>query len=179
MAAVNPDGALFSSDFRAPERLFGLVMQAGALEQLPSHGGSGCAAALAAVRWLMAQFGNSTQTAIAAYVYHVRDGVDLPSVWEQLQSQLYLNDAEFAEVLGRKMDHKLVADAEIPRLQRRTSAPPLAWLAAMPERNTAIVRGYATGCYTLKEVALAFEIHYATVSRIVKKGRVKKYECKT
>ena len=29
VAAVNPDGALFSSDFRAPERLFGLLMQAG------------------------------------------------------------------------------------------------------------------------------------------------------
>jgi primosomal protein N' (replication factor Y) len=28
VAAVNPDGALFSSDFRAPERLFGLLMQA-------------------------------------------------------------------------------------------------------------------------------------------------------
>ena len=27
VAAVNPDGALFSSDFRAPERLFGLLMQ--------------------------------------------------------------------------------------------------------------------------------------------------------
>jgi primosomal protein N' (replication factor Y) len=28
VAAVNPDGALFSADFRAPERLFGLLMQA-------------------------------------------------------------------------------------------------------------------------------------------------------
>ncbi|MFI5447684.1 primosomal protein N' [Polaromonas sp. UC242_47] len=28
VAAINPDGALFSSDFRAPERLFGLLMQA-------------------------------------------------------------------------------------------------------------------------------------------------------
>ena len=28
VAAVNPDGALFSCDFRAPERLFGLLMQA-------------------------------------------------------------------------------------------------------------------------------------------------------
>ncbi|MBK9346558.1 MAG: primosomal protein N' [Burkholderiales bacterium] len=28
VAAVNPDGALFSSDFRAPERLFALLMQA-------------------------------------------------------------------------------------------------------------------------------------------------------
>ena len=29
VAAVNPDGALFASDFRAPERLFALLMQAG------------------------------------------------------------------------------------------------------------------------------------------------------
>ena len=28
MAAINPDAALFSSDFRAPERLFSLLMQA-------------------------------------------------------------------------------------------------------------------------------------------------------
>ena len=28
MAAINPDNALFSSDFRAPERLFALLMQA-------------------------------------------------------------------------------------------------------------------------------------------------------
>jgi primosomal protein N' (replication factor Y) len=28
VAAVNPDGSLFSSDFRAPERLFSLLMQA-------------------------------------------------------------------------------------------------------------------------------------------------------
>ena len=68
------------------------------------------------------------------------------------------------------MDHKLMSDAEIPRLQRRASAPPLAWFAAMPERNTAIVQACATGCYSMKEIAQAFEIHYATVSRIVKKG---------
>jgi len=29
VAALDPDGALFSSDFRAPERLFALLMQAG------------------------------------------------------------------------------------------------------------------------------------------------------
>ena len=94
--------------------------------------------------------------------------MDLPSVWEQLQGQLYLGDAEFAEVLGRKMDHKLVADAEIPRLQRRKSAPSPARFPAMPQRNMAIVQACATGCYSMTEIAQAFEIHYATVSRIVK-----------
>ena len=116
----------------------------------------------------MLQFGKSPQAAIAAYVNHVRDGVDLPNVWEQLQRQLYLGDAIFAEVLGEKLGDNLAADEEIPRLQRRKSAPPLARFAAMPERTTAIVQAFATGCYGMTEIAQAFEIHYATVGRIVK-----------
>ena len=122
------------------------------------------------VRWLLSQFGNNPQAAVAAYVDHVRAGVDLPSVWEHLQGQLYLGDAGFAEVLSEKIGIRLSADAEIPRLQRRASAPPLVRFVAMPARNPAIVQAYATGCYSMKEIAQAFNIHYATVSRIVKKG---------
>ena len=91
-------------------------------------------------------------------------------MWEQLQGQLYLGNSEFAEVLGEKIGTRLSADAEIPRLQRRASAPPLVRFVAMPARNPAIVQAYATGCYSMKEIARAFDIHYATVSRIVKKG---------
>ena len=40
----------------------------------------------------------------------------------------------------------------------------------MLARNPAIVQAYAMGCDSMKEVAQAFNIHYATVSRIVKKG---------
>ena len=112
-------------------------------------------------------------TSKSTYVNHVSNGVDLPSVWEQLQGQLYLGDATFAEVLGDKMGNKLAADEEIPRLQRRKSATPLAQFAAMPERTTAIVQTFATGCYGMTEIAQAFEIHYATVSRIVKKMNLK------
>jgi hypothetical protein len=110
---------------------------------------------------------------VAAYVDHVRAGVDLPSVWGRLQDQLYLGDAEFAELLGEKIGSRLSADAEIPRLQRRASAPPLAWFAAMPMRDLAIKKAYATGCYSMKEIAHAFDVHYATVSRMVKKGSEK------
>ena len=38
----------------------------------------------------------------------------------------------------------------------------------MLERNTAIVQACATRCYSMKDIAQAFEIHYATVSQIVK-----------
>jgi REP element-mobilizing transposase RayT len=121
------------------------------------------------MQWLMSQFGHKPKAAVASYIEHVRAGVGLPSVWEQLQSQLYLGDAEFSETLGEKISTRLAADAEIPRLQRRASAPPLAQFVALPARNPAIVQAYATGCYSMKEVAHAFDIHYATVSRIVKK----------
>ena len=89
-----------------------------------------------------------------AYVDHVRAGVDLPSVWEQLQDQLHLRDAGFAEVLGEKIGTRLSADAEIPRLQSRAIAPQLVRFAAMPVRNPAIpVQAYATGCYSMKGIA--------------------------
>ena len=55
-------------------------------------------------------------------------------------------------------------------MQRRASAPPLVRFVALPARNPAIEQAYATGCYSMKEIAQAFNIHYATVSRIVKKG---------
>ena len=37
--------------------------------------------------------------------------VNLPSVWNQLQGQLYLGDAQFAEVLGEKIGARQSADA--------------------------------------------------------------------
>ena len=128
------------------------------------------------LRWLMSQFGNSPKAAVAAYVNHVRAGVNLPSVWQQLQGQMYLGNAKFVEVIGEKIGTRLSADAEIPRLQRRASAPPLARFAAMPARNPAIVQAYATGCYSMKEIAEAFDIHYATVSRALKKSVEKSAE---
>jgi putative transposase len=45
-------------------------------------------------------------------------------------------------------------------------------------RNPAIVQAYATGCYSMKEIAEAFDVHYATVSRVLKKV-IKMYDCKT
>ena len=81
---------------------------------------------------------------------------------------LYLGDAEFADKSRQTLSNRLLKDAEIPRLQRRARVAPLEVFAAMPDRNSAIAKAYASGRYSQKEIASAFEIHYATVSRIVK-----------
>ena len=119
--------------------------------------------------WLLSQFGTDPETAKQAYVDHVRAGVGLPSVWRELQGQMFLGDDEFGERMGEKVSARLSSDAEIPRLQRRAKAPPLTVFVAMRDRNSAISQAFATGCCSMKEIAQAFEIHYATVSRIIKK----------
>ena len=50
-----------------------------------------------------------------------------------------------------------------------TGSTGLIYWATMPARNPAIVQAYATGFDSMKEIAQAFDVHYATVSRIVKK----------
>jgi primosomal protein N' (replication factor Y) (superfamily II helicase) len=62
VAAVNPDGALFSSDFRAPERLFALLMQAA--------GRAGRAAEQAARSEMWVQTWNPRHPLFAALVRH-------------------------------------------------------------------------------------------------------------
>ena len=53
-------------------------------------------------------------------------------------------------------------------LYRRARAAQLPVFAVTPDRNSVITRAYATGKYSQKEIAQAFILHYATVSRIVK-----------
>jgi len=62
VAAINPDGALFSSDFRAPERLFSLLMQAG--------GRAGRDAEQAARSEMWVQTGNPRHALFAALKTH-------------------------------------------------------------------------------------------------------------
>ena len=118
--------------------------------------------------WLLSQFGNQYAKAVTAYIDHVRAGVGLPSVWDALQDQLYLGDETFADKSRQALSNRLLDDSEIPRLHRRARAAPLSVFAAMPDRNSAVTKAYATGRYSQKEIAEAFDIHYATVSRIVK-----------
>ena len=57
---------------------------------------------------------------------------------------------------------------EIPRIQRRAAVRSICAIAGeQQERGEAMRAVYATGEYTLKEIAAYFGVHYSTVSRAV------------
>ncbi len=60
----------------------------------------------------------------------------------------------------------------IPRRQRRPAPRPLADIKG--GRNAAMAEAYATGDYTLAEIARHFDVHYSTVSRAVTSSRTAK-----
>ncbi|MBK7353664.1 MAG: transposase [Nitrosomonas sp.] len=118
-------------------------------------------------KWVLSQFSKQRKQAIAAYIDFVREGIGLPSIWNDLQGQIYLGKEEFI----KKMQQHVQLDkniSEIPRTQRIAKAKPLSYYSAFKERNTAITAAYQTGNFTMKAIADEFGVHYATVSRIVK-----------
>lgn len=117
---------------------------------------------------LLGLFGSTRSRARAAYVDFVRAGVGLPSIWDGLRQQVYLGSDEFVELMRAMLPDGERLD-EVPRLQRRTSARPLAWYESEHERDAAMALAYTSGDHTMKSIAAHFGVHYATVSRAVRR----------
>jgi len=119
--------------------------------------------------WLLAQFSSRRGEARLGYMDFVRAGVGLPSLWQNLQGQIYLGGETFIERMQGHLSAQQSLD-EIPRRQRRPLAKPVAdyrtQYASDPRRG--MVLAYLTGDCTMKEIAEAFGVHYSTVSRTVK-----------
>jgi REP element-mobilizing transposase RayT len=119
--------------------------------------------------WVLGQFGPDRASAQAGYAAFVAGGVGQPSVWDGLRHQVFLGSEGFAE---RHLGTSAALDRlrEVPRAQRRALAKPLAAIAAdYPDRREAMARAFLTGVYTMQEIADFFGVHYATVSRAVRR----------
>ncbi len=118
--------------------------------------------------WILGQFGAERRMAVAHYIDFVRAGVGLPSVWESLRGQVYLGSDGFIDRMSAASGKTSIG--EIPRAQRRPLARPLVDFAAQSvNQRTAMAEAYATGQYAMHEIADFFGVHYATVSRAVKR----------
>lgn len=126
--------------------------------------------------WLLRQFGADRPSAVREFAAFVRAGVNHPSVWQSLRQQIYLGDADFAQRMQALSEDSNAnvhpaSLAEVPRMQRRALALPLdAYVSRHPSDPKAGMRAaHASGDFTQAQIAAAFGVHYATVSRAVNK----------
>lgn len=117
--------------------------------------------------WILAQFGRQRAAAIRKYVEFVHEGARLPSVWTQLQGQIYLGSEGFVKKMQGQIEKKPALD-EIPRAQRRTLTQPLTDFEQRYPGSEAMARAYLSGHHTMLAIAEHFGVHYSTVSRAVK-----------
>lgn len=117
--------------------------------------------------WLLGQFGRQRTQAQARYRDFVRAGVGLPSLWNALRGQIYLGSDAFVSRMQALVEDEI---PEIPRAQRRPLALPLADYATRhADLRAAMAAAYASGDYTMDAIARGFGVHYATVSRAVRR----------
>ena len=119
--------------------------------------------------WLLSQFGAQRGRQVARYIEFVQQGVRGPRVWEQLRGQIFLGADDFvADMQARLTEGGALANREIPRLQRRALAQSLNFYReTFDDAKSGMIAAYSTGDYTLQQVADAFGVHYATVSRAI------------
>jgi len=116
--------------------------------------------------WILAQFGQRRSSAIEKYIRFVHEGARLPSVWTQLQGQIYLGSEGFVKKMQVLIEKKTALD-EIPRAQRRILTQPLEDFEKRYNRKEAMARAYLSGQHTMAAIAQHFRVHYSTVSRAV------------
>lgn len=103
------------------------------------------------------------------YRNFVRAGVGLAPVWETLQGQVYLGSDAFRAGLQARLSPANLKDTNLPKAQRHAPPPPLTdYVRQLGPASAAMAAAYATGAYSMGEVARAFGVAVSTVSRAVR-----------
>ena len=122
---------------------------------------------------ILGTFGRNKGRARKTYKRFVYDGIGGESIWNGLSRQVFLGDNQFIERMQKLLDDKQ-NDAQIPKVQRRKPPPSLEQIYQRAEsRDAAIIAAHATGDYSYTQIGSFFELHFATVGRIVRKGKTR------
>jgi hypothetical protein len=118
--------------------------------------------------WVLAAFGAKRSQAIRQFIDFVSLGKGQPSIWNALNKQIYLGDDKFVEDMQCKISGETNLD-EVPRPQKRQNPKPIETYKNMMDcRNEAIIAAYRSGGYSMKKIAVYFDLHYSSVSKIIK-----------
>jgi putative transposase len=116
--------------------------------------------------WVLSQFGQRVGPARERYRTFVAEGRGGPRPWEQLTGQIYLGSEEF---VAQHQPNRVIRD--IPRRQTQAHRPSLVMLFQRRQhRNQVIHEAYRQHGYRLAEIATHLGVHYATVSRRLKRA---------
>ncbi|HQS58262.1 MAG: hypothetical protein B7Y56_04850 [Gallionellales bacterium 35-53-114] len=122
--------------------------------------------------WILAHFGRSSNVAQRKYAEFVEAGIGLASPLSKVKSQILLGSAGFV----KKMKQRLLGKADSRRDKKRPGRPVLGTLFPLKvrnektQRNEAIRRAYQKFGYTMAEIADAAQVHFSTVSKVIKLG---------
>jgi putative transposase len=117
--------------------------------------------------WLLGQFCPVQDVAISSYTDFVRAAVGMPSIWSKMRNQAILGDEKFIREM--LMQSPRLDVAEIPRAQRRAPPEELAYYQQTTDSmSSGMCAAFASGGYTMAEIARYFGVHYSTVSRAVR-----------
>jgi len=133
--------------------------------------------------WVLLQFSNERAEAKKLYIEFVRAGLKAETPWKEIKGQIYLGSEEFISKIKKFISGKKTIK-EIPKAQRYITRPSLEDIFKQKgkrEKEKAVYEAHVQYGYTLKDIAAFLGVHYATVSRIVKRveEKYKKLYCKT
>jgi putative transposase len=127
------------------------------------------------VDWILRQFAKNKNEARKIYRNFVGDGLlkQVQSPWNKLVGQIVFGSSDFvADIQSRLSEAKEIG--EIPRAQRFPGRPTLGELFQKQEKqdkaahNQRIEAAHIQYGYTLKKIADQLNIHYTTVSKVLK-----------
>jgi len=117
--------------------------------------------------YLLACFSEDATRARGAYVEFIRDGLAAKRPLDEVKHQICLGNVPLAQSATHK--DKVLQSREIARQQRQALAPPIAQrLENIRDRSKAIIEAYASGCYSMAEIARHFGLSRNTVARIIR-----------
>ena len=122
--------------------------------------------------WVLDHFGRSSSVAQRKYAEFVEAGIGVPSPLDKVKSQILLGGSAFI----KKMKQRLLSKVDVRREKKQLKRPSLNSLFPVKIRkdkclrNEAIVRAYQEYGYTMAAIADAAQIHFSTVSKVIKLG---------
>jgi len=136
--------------------------------------GEGKGVSFLEVNWILSQFAHERGRAIRRYQEFVFEGLGGKSPWRALRGQIILGGEGFIERFKGLLKGKEEI-REIPRGQRYVARPPLGELfpgermRTQRSRDEAVYAAYSHYGYTLREIAEYLRVHYARVSRALRR----------